>query len=69
MPGFATAASPAPVAADNGMVVTAQHLATDVGVDVLRAGGNAIDAAVAVGYARSPSSTILPRATSVAVAS
>ena len=45
------AASAAPVAADNGMVVTAQHLATEVGVDVLRNGGNAIDAAVAVGYA------------------
>jgi gamma-glutamyltranspeptidase / glutathione hydrolase len=47
------AASPAPVAARNGMVVTAQHLATQIGVDVLRAGGNAIDAAVAVGYALS----------------
>ncbi len=45
------AASVAPVAAENGMVVTAQHLATQVGVDVLRRGGNAIDAAVAVGYA------------------
>ena len=33
------------------MVVTAQHLATEIGVDVLRRGGNAIDAAVAVGYA------------------
>ena len=33
------------------MVVTAQHLATHVGVDVLKAGGNAVDAAVAVGYA------------------
>jgi gamma-glutamyltranspeptidase/glutathione hydrolase len=41
----------APVAAENGMVVTAQHLATHVGVDVLKKGGNAIDAAVAVGYA------------------
>lgn len=45
------AASVAPVAAENGMVVSAQHLATQVGVDVLKKGGNAIDAAVAVGYA------------------
>src|SRR5450756_1906258 len=45
------AASVAPVAAENAMVVTAQHLATKVGVDVLRRGGNAVDAAVAVGYA------------------
>ncbi|WP_218510603.1 gamma-glutamyltransferase [Variovorax sp. dw_308] len=33
------------------MVVSAQHLATKVGVDVLKRGGNAVDAAVAVGYA------------------
>ena len=46
----AQAASVAPVAAENGMVVTAQHLATRVGVDVLKDGGNAVDAAVAVGY-------------------
>lgn len=45
------AASQAPVAAENGMVVSAQHLATQVGVDVLKRGGNAIDSAVAVGYA------------------
>ena len=45
------AASQAPVAAENGMVVTAQHLATHVGVDVLKDGGNAVDAAVAVAYA------------------
>lgn len=45
------AASVAPVAAENGMVVSAQHLATKVGVDVLKRGGNAVDAAVAVGYA------------------
>ena len=49
--GVAQAASMAPVAAENGMVVTAQHLATEVGVDVLKRGGNAVDAAVAVGYA------------------
>lgn len=47
----AMAASQAPVMAENGMVVTAQHLATKVGVDVLKRGGNAVDAAVAVGYA------------------
>ncbi len=33
------------------MVVTSQHLATDVGAAVLAAGGNAVDAAVAIGYA------------------
>lgn len=48
---LARAASAAPVAAANGMVVTAQHLATRVGVQVLKDGGNAVDAAVAVGYA------------------
>lgn len=48
---FAHAASRAPVAAENGMVVSAQHLASTVGVDVLKRGGNAVDAAVAVGYA------------------
>ena len=47
----ARAASQPPVAAEHGMVVTAQHLATQVGVDVLKSGGNAVDAAVAVGYA------------------
>ena len=47
----AHAASPAPVAAEHGMVVTAQQHATRIGVDVLKRGGNAIDAAVAVGYA------------------
>lgn len=49
--GSVQAAIVRPVAAQNGMVVTAQHLATQVGVDVLKSGGNAIDAAVAVGYA------------------
>lgn len=48
---IAFAASPAPAKGEHGMVVTAQHLATEVGVDVLKKGGNAVDAAVAVGYA------------------
>jgi gamma-glutamyltranspeptidase/glutathione hydrolase len=51
---FATAAhgaSPSPAKGENGMVVSAHHLATDIGVDVLKRGGNAVDAAVAVGYA------------------
>ncbi|MBZ9985744.1 gamma-glutamyltransferase [Mesorhizobium sp. BH1-1-5] len=47
----AFAASPAPAKGEHGMVVTAQHLATEVGVEVLKKGGNAVDAAVAVGYA------------------
>ncbi len=44
-------ASAGPVTAPHAMVVTAQHLATEVGVDILKQGGNAVDAAVAVGYA------------------
>jgi gamma-glutamyltranspeptidase/glutathione hydrolase len=39
------------VRAKHGMVVSAQHLATQIGVDILKQGGNAVDAAVAVGYA------------------
>src|SRR5689334_15253012 len=45
-PAATFAASPAPAKGENGMVVTAQHLATEVGVDVLKKGGNAVDAAV-----------------------
>ena len=40
-----------PVAGEHGMVASAQHYATMAGVDILKQGGNAIDAAVAVGYA------------------
>ena len=45
------AASPQPSFASNGMVVTAHRHATDAGVAVLKRGGNAVDAAVAVAYA------------------
>ena len=41
----------APVHTRHAMVVSIQHNATDAGVEVLRAGGNAVDAAVAVAFA------------------
>ncbi|HTR77483.1 MAG TPA: gamma-glutamyltransferase [Gemmatimonadaceae bacterium] len=49
--GTSRASGAPPVAAEHGMVVTSQHYASQVGADILKAGGNAIDAAVAVGYA------------------
>ena len=49
--GVVQSASREPVAAEHGMVVTAHRLASEIGVDVLKKGGNAVDAAVAVGYA------------------
>lgn len=50
--GALHAASTPAVEAKNGMVVTSQYLASQVGTDILTMGGNAIDAAVAVGYAQ-----------------
>jgi gamma-glutamyltranspeptidase / glutathione hydrolase len=47
----ARAAAPLDFESKQGMVVTSQHLASDVGATILRQGGNAVDAAVAVGYA------------------
>ncbi len=39
------------VRVDSAVVVTADSIASRVGADVLRKGGNAVDAAVAVGFA------------------
>jgi gamma-glutamyltranspeptidase / glutathione hydrolase len=40
-----------PVRAQHAMVVAQEHLAADVGAEILKQGGNAVDAAVAVGFA------------------
>lgn len=50
MPGV-RAASPEPVRGDQGAVASRSMIASRVGVDIMRAGGNAIDAAVATGFA------------------
>jgi gamma-glutamyltranspeptidase/glutathione hydrolase len=45
------AAAPPALESTEGMAVSAQHQASEVGAAILRQGGNAIDAAVAMGYA------------------
>jgi len=48
-----------PIVAQNGMVAAQEKVAAQVGVDILRAGGNAVDASVAVAFALA---VTLPRA-------
>lgn len=48
-----------PVYGKNGMVASEQALASQVGLDILKAGGNAVDASVAVGFALA---VVLPNA-------
>ena len=58
-PVISDAARIHPVLAKHGMVASQETRATRIGVDVLKAGGNAVDAAVAVGFALA---VTLPRA-------
>lgn len=56
---YSNSATVQPVWAKHGMVASQEALATRIGVDILQQGGNAVDAAVAVGFALA---VTLPRA-------
>ncbi len=57
--GWRFAAPPPAVVGQHAMVVSEHPLSSEVGADILRRGGNAIDAAVAVGFAQA---VVNPRA-------
>ena len=58
-PVISPLATARPVVARHGMVVTQEAAASRVGLDILKRGGNAVDAAVAIGFALA---VTLPRA-------
>ena len=57
--GWRYASPPPPVTGQRAMVVSEHPLSSEVGAEILRRGGNAIDAAVAVGFAQA---VVNPRA-------